>query len=125
MTTTIREYDVGARTTDVMGRVLCEARNHHFIVDGPVGNGFPGEEVTPPEYFLAAVASCGVELVQMLAREQGTPLGAFRVKMHGVLDRSRQPRDDVTVFNSVRMDFTFTGTDGAAAAALVEGFRRR
>jgi len=125
VTTTIREYDVGARTTDVMGRVLCEARNHHFIVDGPVQNGFPGEEVTPPEIFLAAVASCGVELVQMLARDQGTTVGGIRVKVHGVLDRAQQPRDDVTVFNAVRMDFTFSGTDGAAAAALVEGFRRR
>ncbi len=125
MTSSIREYQAAARTTDVPGRVLCEARNHHFIVDGPVQNGFPGEEVTPPEIFLAAVASCGVELIQALARDQGTPVGGIRVKVEGLLDRSRQPREDATVFNSVRLDFTFSGTDGAAAAALVAAFRRR
>ena len=122
---TIREYDVAARTTDVFGRVLCNARAHHFIVDGPVQNGCPGEELTPPELFLSSVASCGVELVQVIARETGVEIGPASVTVHAVLDRSRQARTDVTVFNSVRMDFTITGTDGASAAALVEGFKRR
>ena len=58
----IREYEAGANSTDVFGRVLCTARNHHFIVDGPLQNGCPGEEVTPAEIFLAGVAACGVEL---------------------------------------------------------------
>jgi hypothetical protein len=56
----LREYDVAARTTDVLGRVLCQARTHHFIVDGPVQNGCPGEELTPPEVFLSAVAIADV-----------------------------------------------------------------
>ena len=47
----VREYRVDARSTDVFGRVLVSARDHHFIVDGPVQNGCPGEEVTPPELF--------------------------------------------------------------------------
>ena len=29
----IREYEVHARSTDVFGRVLCNARDHHFIID--------------------------------------------------------------------------------------------
>jgi uncharacterized OsmC-like protein len=123
--TTIRTYDVAARTTDVFGRVLCQARTHHFIVDGPVQNGCPGEELTPPEIFLSAVASCGVELVQVIARDSSVPIGPVSVTVHGVVDRSRQARSDVTLFNSVQMDFTVRGTDGASAAALVEGFKRR
>jgi uncharacterized OsmC-like protein len=122
---TLREYDIAARTTDVFGRVLCNARTHHFIVDGPVQNGCPGEELTPPELFLAAVASCGVELVQVIARETNAKIGPVSVSLHGTLDRSRQARTDVTLFNSVRMDFTVHGTDGSTAAALVEGFKRR
>ena len=58
----IRSYAVRARSTDTHGRVLCNVRNHHFIVDGPVQNGAPGEEVTPAELFLTGVAACGVEL---------------------------------------------------------------
>lgn len=122
---TLREYDVAARTTDVFGRVLCNARTHHFIVDGPVQNGCPGEELTPPEIFLAAVASCGVELVQVIARDSSVRIGSVSVTVHGEMDRSRQARTDLTLFNSVRMDFTVHGTDASSAAALVEGFKRR
>ena len=121
----IRRVEVRARSTDVFGRVLCSAREHHFVVDGPKTNGCPGEELTPPELFLSAVASCGVELVHVIARDTGERLDRVAVTIEGTIDRSRQPREDVTVFNSVRLDFTLSGTDGAAAARLVEGFKRR
>jgi uncharacterized OsmC-like protein len=123
--TTLREYDVSARSTDVFGRVACSARNHHFIVDGPVQNGCPGEEITPVEVFLSAVAACGVELIHVIAKGDGVPLRAVAVKIHGEVDRAKQARTDVTTFNRVQVDFTLFGTDGARAAALVEGFRRR
>ena len=122
---TVREYEVAARSTEIFGRVLCSARTHHFVVDGPVQNGCPGEEVTPPELVLAAVASCGVELLHVIAREQGVPLGGVRVRIHATLDRAKQPRPDVTLFNRVALHFTLAGTDAARAAALVEGFTRR
>ena len=121
----IREYRVEARSTDVFGRVLCSARQHHFIVDGPVQNGCPGEEITPVELLLASVAACGVELVTVIAREQGKDIGAVQLGVHAKLDRSVQKRTDLTVFNSVAFDFTVSGTDGATAAQLVEAFRRR
>jgi uncharacterized OsmC-like protein len=121
----IRTYRVDARSTDVFGRVLCSAREHHFIVDGPVQNGCPGEELTPPELFLSAVASCGVELVHVIARDQGASVGAVALAVYGTVDRGQQKRTDVTVFNSVQLDFVVDGTDGATAAQLVEGFKRR
>jgi len=123
--TTIREYEVRARSTDIFGRVLCSARDHHFIVDGPVQNGCPGEELTPPELFLSAIASCGVELLHVIARDTAVPLQRASVRVEGLVDRSRQPRADVTVFNSVSLDFEVVGTDSGQAAALVEGFKRR
>jgi uncharacterized OsmC-like protein len=122
---TVREYDVGARSTDVFGRVLCSARDHHFVIDGPVQNGCPGEEVTPVELFLSSVAACGVELVQVIARDQNVPVDRVQVRIHGMVDRARQSRTDLTTLNSLRLDFTLTGTDSAQAAALVEGFKRR
>lgn len=121
----LREYDVRARSTDVFGRVLCSARDHHFIVDGPVQNGCPGEELTPPELFLASVSACAVELLQVIAKEQGTRIGAVHVDVHGALDRGNQTRADITVYNRVRMAVSVEGTDGATAAALVEAFKRR
>ena len=123
--TTVREYDVAARSTDVFGRVMCSVRDHHFVIDGPVQNGCPGEEVTPVELFLSAVAACGVELVHVIARDQSVPVDRVQVRIHGMVDRARQTRTDVTTLNAVRLDFHLTGTDDAQAAALVEGFKRR
>jgi uncharacterized OsmC-like protein len=120
-----RRYDVQARTTDTFGRVLASCRDHHFIVDGPVQNGCPGEAVTPAELFLASVASCGVELVQVIARETGTPLKRANVAVSGTVDRSQQPRPDVTVFNSVRLQFELEGPTDDEATALVAAFKRR
>jgi uncharacterized OsmC-like protein len=122
---TLREYDVSAKSTDVFGRVLCTARDHHFVIDGPVQNGCPGEEVTPIEQFLSAVAACGVELVHVIARDQKIPLARVGVYIYGAVDRAKQTRTDVTTFNTVKLDFTIWGTDSAQAAALVEGFKRR
>src|SRR5206468_5663503 len=120
----IREFSVTARSTETVGRVQCDAREHHFIVDGPKYNNCPGEELTPPELFLTAVASCAVELVQVIARDQGHPIPTVRVGVRGVVDRSRQKRTDVTVFNTVALEFSVSG-DAAVAATLVEGFTRR
>jgi uncharacterized OsmC-like protein len=121
----IREYEVRARSTDIFGRVLCSAREHHFIIDGPVQNGCPGEEVTPPEAFLAGVASCGVELLHVIAKADDVPLARVTATLNATVDRGNQPRTDFTVFNSVRLRFTLSGTDASRAAALVEGFKRR
>jgi uncharacterized OsmC-like protein len=121
----IREFTIGAKSTDVYGRVMCNARDHHFIVDGPVSNGCPGEELTPPELLLSSVGACGVELVQVIAKETNKTIGAVSVSVYGMLDRGNQSRPNVTVYNKVHMKFTVHGTDGATAAELVEAFKRR
>jgi uncharacterized OsmC-like protein len=122
---TLREYDVSARSTDIFGRVLCTARNHHFIVDGPIQNDCPGEAVTPAEVFLSAVAACGVELIHVIARDQSAPLTRAAVKIHGEVDRANQARADLTTFNSVRLDFTLWGVTAAQAESVVNGFKGR
>lgn len=121
----IREYQVRAESTATFGRVVMSAREHHLVVDGPVQNGCPGEEVTPAELFLGGVATCAAELIPVIARETDVRLGGVRVAITGIVDRSRQAREDVTVFTRVQLDIALSGADGAQAAALVEGFKRR
>lgn len=129
MTTTpppsAREYEAFAATTRTFGRVTAGARNHHLVVDGPVHNGCPGEAITPAELFLASVASCGAELIEVMAREESKPLDSVSVRIRGVVDRARQRHEGVTTFTRVDVHITLSGADGAHAAALVEGFRRR
>ena len=121
----LREYRAAARSTDVFGRVLCDAREQHFVIDGPVWNGCPGEALTPGEAFLAGVAACGVELAQVIAAEDGLALGAVDVRIEGVVDREQPVREDFTVFNRVRMAFTIEGVSAEQANGLVERVARR
>jgi uncharacterized OsmC-like protein len=121
----IRRYEARAASTDTFGRVLCSARNHHFVIDGPEQNGCPGEEVTPAELFLSAVASCGVELVQVLAKSAGISLEGIDVTIQGLMDRSRPVRSDVSLFNSVSLRFQMKGVTDDDAKQLVEKFKGR
>lgn len=118
-------YEVAARSTDVFGRVLCSAREHHFVIDGPVQNGCPGEELTPAEAFLAGIAACSVELIHVFAREEAVPLRAVRAGIEGDLDRDNPVRTDVTVFNRVALRLELEGVDDGQARRLVERFKGR
>ena len=121
----VRNYTVRARSTDTHGRVLCNVRNHYFIVDGPVQNGAPGEEVTPAELFLASIAACGVELVQAFAKADAIRLRAIDVDIAGSLDRANPVRKDVNVLNSVQIKFHLTGVTAAQGATLIDRFKDR
>jgi uncharacterized OsmC-like protein len=123
--TDVREYAAQAASTDTFGRVLACARNHHFVVDGPVQNGCPGEAITPSEVFLLSVACCGVELVQVLAKSKAIPLGGIAVDIQGTFDRSRPVRSDVSLFNSVRLHFRMKGVTEQQGRLLVESFKGR
>jgi len=120
-----RRYGVRARSTDTFGRVLWSCRDQHFVADGPVHNGCPGEAVTPAELFLAGIATCGVELVQVLAKANDVPLEAVHAEISGELDPTNPVRADVNVFNSVRLSFRLAGVTEEQGAELVEGFKRR
>jgi uncharacterized OsmC-like protein len=121
----VRQYQAAANSTDTFGRVLCKVRNHHFVIDGPEQNGCPGEEITPAEVFLSGVASCGVELIQVLAKSAGIQLRGIEVQIDGLMDRSKPVRPDVSLFNSVRLRFQMKAITEAEAKELVEKFKVR
>ena len=121
----IRQYEARAASIDIFGRVLCSVRNHHFVIDGPEQNGCPGEEITPAELFLSAVAACGVELIQVLAKSSAIPLQRIAVNIRGLMDRSKPVRSDVSLFNSVSLRFQMQGVTDGDAKQLVEKFKGR
>jgi uncharacterized OsmC-like protein len=120
-----RRYQTAARSTDTFGRVLVSSRDQHLIVDGPATNGCPGEAITPAELFLAGVASCGVELIQVLARQIDVPLASVRATIEATQDPSAPVRPDVNLFNSVRLSFELGGVSAEQGQDLVDRFKRR
>lgn len=121
----IRRYETAARSTDTFGRVLVSSRDQHIIVDGPATNGCPGEAITPAELFLGGVASCGVELIQVLARESDLPLTSVRARIEAMQDPSARVREDVNLFNEVQIRLELGGVNQQQAADLVDRFKRR
>jgi uncharacterized OsmC-like protein len=105
--------------------VLCSSRSQYFVADGPVSNGCPGEALSPVELFLSGVASCGVELIQVLARNRGIPLTAVHTTIQGDLSDRRAETPDVALFSALRMQFTFRGVTPEQGNVLIEGFKRR
>jgi len=122
---TIRHYEAHAASTATFGRVRATVRQHQLTLDGPVRNGCPGEAPTPGELLLAAAASCGAEVLQVLARGAGVVLLGVEVDVRGTIDPALQPHSDVTVFSTVEIELRLRGPDVDQAAALVAGFQRR
>ncbi len=121
----MRRYAAEARSTDTFGRVLCSARTQHFVVDGPVQNGCAGEALSPAGLFLAGVATCGVELVQVIAAEKNVPVQAVSATIEALQDRSQPVRPDFSLFNRVRLEFHLTGVTQEQDTQLIENFQRR
>ena len=121
----VRQYMVRAASTETFGRVLCSARNHHVVLDGPEQNGCPGEEVTPVEAFLASVAACGVELVQLIAKGEQLPLKKVAVEISSLQDRSRPVRPEVSLLNSVHLKFRLQGVTQKEGERLIGAFKGR
>jgi uncharacterized OsmC-like protein len=90
-----------------------------------VQNGCPGEAINPAELFLSGVAACGAELVQVLAKAQAVPLHGIAADIRGTVDRSRPVRPDVSLFNSVRLNFLMKGVTEQQGRKLVESFKGR
>ena len=88
-------------------------------------NGCPGEAINPAELFLSGVAACGVELVQVLAKAQAVPLHGIAADIRGTIDRSHPVRPDVSLFNSVRLNFRVKGVTEQQGRQLVEAFKGR
>jgi uncharacterized OsmC-like protein len=121
----VRHYQASGRSTDTFGRVLVSARNQHHIVDGPVQNGCPGEAITPAELFLSGVAACGVELIQVLAKQIEVPLRSVSATIDATQDPSAPIRPDVNLFNSVHLSIELGGVSQEQGADLVARFKRR
>lgn len=120
-----RRYAAKALSTDTNGRMLCTCRDIHFVADGPIENGLPGEAITPGELFLSGVAACAVELVQLFANADELPIGPIEVQVEGRIDLDNQPRTDVKLFNEVDILFRMSGVSKKDAKRLVERFKGR
>lgn len=104
----VRSYSSG--TVD---RSLNAAGRHHFVIDG----ASLGEEIGSVDAFLAGISSCGVNMIERVARETGVPLQRAEVTIDGVRERASP-----TSFARIDLRFVLTGVSEDQARALVEHY---
>jgi hypothetical protein len=63
--------------------------------------------------------------MQVIAREQNLPLSGASVGIYGVMDRGNPVRSDLTLFNSVSLEFHLKGVTDEQGALLVTAFKAR
>jgi uncharacterized OsmC-like protein len=61
----------------------------------------------------------------VIAADDGLAVGTVEVSIHGIVDGERPVRDDLTVFNRVRMRFKIEGVNDEQGARLAERVGRR
>ncbi len=119
--TLVRSYSSGTR-----GRAICNARNHHFVMDDYAYNGGPEEEIGAGEAFLSGVSGCAVNMLERLAKESQMPLKWTDVTVEGTRDSSAPPlHENLSVYNAVHLHFELTGLDDDQAHQLVEIYKQR
>jgi len=107
---------VRSTSSGTVGRSLNAIRNHHVVIDSPT----IVEAVTSGEAFLAGISSCGVNLIEVAARDEGVPLARLEVEIDGLRDPAAPGN-----FARVDMRFRLAGVSQAQAEALVQIYQER
>ncbi len=119
--TKVRSYSSGTQ-----GRALCQARNHHFVVDDYGYNGGPGDEIGAGEAFLSGITACAVNMLERLARDSQMPLKWTDVTVEATRDSQAAPiHENISVYDAVHMHFELTGLDDDQAQELVNLYKQR
>jgi hypothetical protein len=71
------------------------------------------------------VAACGVELIQVLAKQIDVPLRSVSAVIEATQDPSAPVRPDVNLFNTLRVRLALGGVSQEQGQDLVERFKRR
>jgi uncharacterized OsmC-like protein len=109
---------VRSSSSGTLGRAVSHARGQRLTLDSsakPQPDAF-----TNSEAFLAGIASCGVTLIEMYARDQGVPITRMDVNIEGTRTAAEPNR-----YATVAMTFTIAGVSQAQAEDLVETYRSR
>ena len=69
-------YEARSYTTGIVGRSICNARNHHFVAENS-----GGEAVGAGELFCASIAACAVNMVTTIANSENRALGRMEVSV--------------------------------------------
>ncbi len=112
-------YEARSYSTGIVGRSICNARNHHWVADGP-----GGDAVGAGELFCASIAACAVNMVETIASTEQRALDSMDVNVAAYRDKDK-PAGDVSLYDAVQIRFEMWGVTDDDARYLVKTWKQR
>ena len=115
-----------AQLSNVEGRSIVKARDHHVVIDAPPPLGGPNEAINPIEILLTSLASCGVLVSERVAHEMDMTLNRASADVECDLDPRGVKGVDVNPRIQVfRVKLALDGPTEKQAKQLVEAIKTR
>lgn len=112
-------YQARSYSTGIVGRSICNARNHHWVAENT-----GGEAVGAGELFCASIAACAVNMVGTIASTEKRGLDSMEVNVALYRDADK-PAGDVSLYDSVRIQFQMWGVSDDDARFFVKAWKQR
>jgi uncharacterized OsmC-like protein len=112
-------YQARSYSSGTDGRSLCNARDQHWVSDGPGGEA-PGAG----ELFCASIAACAVNMVERIAKDENRALDSMAVDVSVYRDKDK-PAGDVSIYDAARVKFEMWGVSDDDAKFLVKTWKQR
>ena len=112
-------YQVRSYSSGTLGRAICNARNHHFVADGP-----DGDELGASELFLSGIGACAVNMVERVAKDEEIPVDWMDVSVAAYRDPDKVP-GKISVYDDVRVHLQIWGVDDTQGQHLVDVWKQR
>jgi uncharacterized OsmC-like protein len=112
-------YQARCYSAGIVGRSICNARNHHWVAENT-----GGDAVGAGELFCASIAACAVNMVETIAAKEKRSLGGMDVSVAAYRDFGK-PAGDVSLYDAVRIKFQMWGVTDDDARYLVKTWKQR
>ena len=110
--------------SNVFGRCISSAGDHHWVVDHAPWQEGPGEQPGPLEHFLSGISACGVLMVERQAKASGVHLDWLDVQVSGTRKTDADDPAGPATMQRVDVEFTFRGPARDQAEVLVDHWKR-
>jgi len=112
-------YQARSYSTGIVGRSICNARNHHWVAENT-----GGDAVGAGELFCASIAACAVNMVETIASTEDRALDSMEVSVAAYRDADK-PAGDLSLYDAVRIQFRMWGVRDDDARFLVKTWKQR
>jgi len=112
-------YQARCYSAGIVGRSICNARNHHWVAENT-----GGDAVGAGEMFCASIAACAVNMVETIASTEKRALARMDVNVAAYRDFDK-PAADLSLYDAVKVRFEMWGVSDDDARYLVKTWKQR